>query len=129
MRVNADCRTSGLAKTKKDCNVLAYLRQQGGSRFRMEPGVSTAPIHALQLIDQNGSFYLIHGNGKCKRVGFALAGQRADKRKAAGAIVASVGEYQSGTPRCLFPAHLWLKIQHYDVASLRNIRNRHITTR
>ena len=53
----------------------------------MEFRFPASPIQALQLINEDGTFYPINNNGQCKMVRFARTGQGADYGQAAGTVI------------------------------------------
>jgi hypothetical protein len=55
--------------------------------------IATRPIHALKLINKDSAFDLINNDWQRERVGFALAGQRANYKKAASPVIALVGKH------------------------------------
>lgn len=57
---------------EQNSDILAHLTDQRPVRFRVEFSFAPSPIHALQLIDENSTLYLINGDRQCEGVGFAL---------------------------------------------------------
>src|SRR5437879_6430267 len=118
---------SGLTDSQQHRNVISHLFQQCGISFRMKCCTSRSPVQTLEMVYQNCTIYLVHHGGQGEGIGFALAGQRTDYCKAAGAVVALISQDQRGAPPGLFAPALGIEVYPRNVTCPRHIAGYHST--
>jgi len=85
-------------------HIGAHLLEDCRIGFGMKNGLAGGPIHTLEMVSQHGAFDFADGHRQGKRIRLALAGERTHHCKAAGVVVASLGQHQRRTALRLLPA-------------------------